>query len=172
MLENCGVKVSGVYLVCLNGDYVFDGTLDIHKLFTVSDVAEAVAVEWEKIETNLLVAERLLLSPNEPKIDLFAGCKKPYLCSFWKYCSRHLPQPSVFDLYRMQFSKKIKFYRQGIISYEDLLRCPTITNDKQLRQIEFALQDKGTYIEKENIRFFSAVSPTHYIFWILKPCSR
>ena len=72
----------------------------------------------------------------------------------------------------MQFSKKIKFYRQGIISYEDLLSCPTITNDKQLRQIEFALQDKGTYIEKENIRFFSAVSPTHYIFWILKPCSR
>ena len=154
VLENCGVKVSGVYLVCLNGDYVFDGTLDIHKLFTVSDVAEAVAVEWEKIETNLLVAERLLLSPNEPKIDLFAGCKKPYLCSFWKYCSRHLPQPSVFDLYRMQFSKKIKFYRQGIISYEDLLSCPAITNDKQLRQIEFALQDKGTYIEKENIRFF------------------
>ena len=154
VLENCGVKVSAVYLVCLNGDYVFDGTLDIHKLFTVSDVAEAVAVEWEKIETNLLVAERLLLSPNEPKIDLFAGCKKPYLCSFWKYCSRHLPQPSVFDLYRMQFSKKIKFYRQGIISYEDLLSCPAITNDKQLRQIEFALQDKGTYIEKENIRFF------------------
>ena len=148
------VDKRGGFIIHISTDYVFDGTLDIHKLFTVSDVAEAVAVEWEKIETNLLVAERLLLSPNEPKIDLFAGCKKPYLCSFWKYCSRHLPQPSVFDLYRMQFSKKIKFYRQGIISYEDLLSCPAITNDKQLRQIEFALQDKGTYIEKENIRFF------------------
>lgn len=29
-----------------------------------------------------------------------------------------------------------------------------ITNDKQLCQIEFALQDKGTYVEKENIRDF------------------
>ena len=113
VLENCGVKVSGVYLVCLNGDYVFDGTLDIHKLFTVSDVAEAVAVESEKIETNLLVAERLLLSPNEPKIDLFAGCKKPYLCSFWKYCSRHLPQTSVFDLYRMQFLRRSSSIGRG-----------------------------------------------------------
>lgn len=164
VLENCGVKVSGVYLVCLNGDYVFDGTLDIHKLFTVSDVAEAVAVEWEKIETNLLVAERLLLSPNEPKIDLFAGCKKPYLCSFWKYCSRHLPQPSVFDLYRMQFSKKIKFYRQGIISYEDLLSCPTITNDKQLRQIEFALAGQGDLHRKREYPFFSRQSLLPTIF--------
>ncbi len=29
VLEHCGIDVTGTYLVCLNGDYVFDGTLDL-----------------------------------------------------------------------------------------------------------------------------------------------
>lgn len=54
----------------------------------------------------------------------------------------------------MRFSKKIELYRRGIITYQELLNSDEITNDKQLRQMEFALQDKGTYVEKENIRDF------------------
>lgn len=114
VLESCGVKLSGTYLVCLNGDYIFDGTLDIDRLFTISDIAEAVAIEEKNIAGNLSVAERLLNSPDEPDIDLSIGCKNPYLCGFWKYCSRHIPEQSVFDLYRMWFRKKIAFYKKGL----------------------------------------------------------
>lgn len=151
ILENCGVKLCGTYLVCLNCDYVFDGTLDINQLFTVSDIADAVAIEEKNISANLVIAERLLNSPTEPNIDLSTNCKAPYLCGFWKHCSRHIPNQSVFNLYRMRFSKKIELYRRGIITYQELLNSDEITNDKQLRQMEFALQDKGTYVEKENI---------------------
>ena len=35
VLEHCGVKVTGTYLVVLDRDYVFDGTLDLQKLFKV-----------------------------------------------------------------------------------------------------------------------------------------
>ena len=154
VLENCGVKLTGTYLVCINGDYVFDGTLDISKLFTVSDVAEAVAAEKKNIAANLSIAERLLNCSDEPDIDLSTNCKNPYLCGFWKYCSKHVPEQSVFNLYRMRFNKKIEYYRKGLITYEDLILSPKITNDKQLRQMEFALQDKGTYVEKDNIRDF------------------
>lgn len=165
VLENCGVKLSGTYLVCLNGDYIFDGTVDIGRLFTISDIAEAVAAEEKNIAGNLSVAERLLNSPDEPDIDLSIGCKNPYLCGFWKYCSRHIPDQSVFYLYRMWFSKKIKFYKNGITTYQELLDSAEITNKTQLRQIEFALQDKGTYIEKDNIRdFLSTLSyPLYFL---------
>jgi len=54
----------------------------------------------------------------------------------------------------MRFSKKIELYRRGIITYQELLNSNEITNDKQLCQIEFALQNNGTYVEKENIRDF------------------
>lgn len=165
VLENCGVKLSGTYLVCLNGDYIFDGTLDIGRLFTISDIAEAVAIEEKNITANLSVAERLLNSPVEPDIDLSIGCKNPYLCGFWNYCSKHIPKQSVFNLYRMWFSKKIAFYKKGLITYSELLNSSEINNKTQLRQMEFALHDKGTYIEKENIRdFLSSLSfPLYFL---------
>ena len=110
VLEHCGVPVSGLYLVCLDDDYVFDGCLDIHRLFKITDVAQAAQVEANSIAANLSIAERLLASEEEPAIDLSVNCKNPYLCGFWPYCSRHIPSPSVFDLYRMPFAKKIEYY--------------------------------------------------------------
>ena len=154
VLEHCGVPVSGIYLVCLNGDYVFDGRLDIHRLFKITDVAQAVETEEKNIAANLSAAERLLASEEEPAIDLSVNCKNPYLCGFWPYCSRHIPSPSVFDLYRMPFAKKIEYYKKGKITYQDLLFDPGITSPKQVRQILYAVSDQGTYVNKESIRDF------------------
>lgn len=154
VLEHCGVPVSGIYLVCLNGDYVFDGRLDIHRLFKITDVAQAVETEEKNIAANLSAAERLLASEEEPAIDLSVNCKNPYLCGFWPYCSRHIPSPSVFELYRMPFAKKIEYYKKGKITYQDLLFDPGITSPKQVRQILYAVSDQGTYVNKESIREF------------------
>ena len=154
VLEHCGIKVTGTYLVCINGDYVFDGTLDLSKFFFITDVADEVKYEITNIEPNLIVAARILESDEEPDIDLGEYCKKPYECAFWKYCSKHIPEESVFNLYRLRMSKKIEYYRNGWISYRDLLDNAPITNEKQLRQIEFGLEDKGTYINKEEITAF------------------
>lgn len=154
VLEHCGVPVSGLYLVCLNGDYVFDGRLDIHRLFKITDVARAVETEEKNIAANLSIAERLLASEEEPAIDLSVNCKNPYLCVFWPYCSRHIPSPSVFELYRMPFAKKIEYYKKGKITYQDLLFDPGITSPKQVRQILYAVSDQGTYVNKESIREF------------------
>ena len=98
--------------------------------------------------------KEILDSSEEPDIDLSISCNKPYPCSFWKYCSKNLPTPSVFNLYRMPFSKKIEYYKDGIISYEDLQGSGKIANEKQIRQIQYHLEEKGTYIEKDNIQSF------------------
>ena len=154
VLEHCGVKVTGTYLVCLNGDYVFDGTLDLSQLFFISDVSDEVPAETLKIEPNLAIAEKVLTSDEEPDIDLGIYCKKPYDCSFWKYCSQHIPEQSVFKLYRLPSKKKFEYYHNGWITYRDLIDNAPITNEKQLRQIEFALEDKGTYVNKTEIAVF------------------
>lgn len=154
VLEHCGVKVTGTYLVCLNGDYVFDGTLDLSQLFFISDVSDEVPAETLKIEPNLAIAEKVLTSDEEPDIDLGIYCKKPYDCSFWKYCSKNIPEQSVFKLYRLPSKKKFEYYHNGWITYRDLIDNAPITNEKQLRQIEFALEDKGTYVNKAEIAVF------------------
>ena len=154
VLENCGVRVTGTYIVTINGDYVFDGTLDIKKLFKATDISSAVGGEYASVEKNLEEAEALLRLPDEPDIDLSPRCCDPYECGFWSYCSRHLPKPSVFDLYRLQKKKKFEYYYAGKASFEKLSESSAALSDKQARQIDFELNDRGTFVDKENVRSF------------------
>ena len=154
VLEHCGVNVTGTYLVCLNGDYVYDGELDINKLFYISDVAEAVKYEIQNIEHNVAIAEKILTSEEEPDIDLNINCNKPYKCAYWSYCAKNIPDESVFDIYRLRFTKKIDFYHNGWITYRDLLENAPIKNEKQLRQMEYGVYDKGTFVDRAEIAAF------------------
>ena len=154
ILQNCGVNITGTYLIFIDNNYVLDGDLDINRLFKVTDVWDWVSQEERNISVNLKIAEKTLRSETEPEIDISEHCKKPYDCGYWKYCSRHIPSPSVFDLYRLQTSKKFDYYRKGIITYNDLFLSGVVTNEKHLRQIEFALTDKGTYVDKNGIQDF------------------
>ena len=154
VLEHCNVNVTSTYLVNINNRYVRGEQLDLSELFYVLNVDEEVNTEINNVENNLKLAEEVLSSKDEPEYDLDLRCDNPYACPYWDYCSRHIPSPSVFDLYRLSFKKKIEYYHNGLISFEDLLNSGLIKNKKQLRQIEYALEDKGAYIEKDNIRKF------------------
>lgn len=154
VLEKCGVKVAGTYLVNINSEYIFDGTLQLDKLFKITDVYEFVLKEQKEVEEKIKMAEELLESDKEPNIDISCNCNSPYKCGFWKYCSKHLPTPSVFDLYRLNFSKKIEYYNRNIISFEDIKNTGWFLGPIRDRQIDYALDDKGVYVNKEKIKEF------------------
>lgn len=154
VLEKCGINVTGTYLVNLNKDYVFDGTLDLNKLFVITDVADEIKVEEANIKQNLDEAEIMLASDKEPNVPIDKKCKNPYLCGFWQYCSNHLPKPSVFNLHSIHFSTAIKHYKNGLTSYEDLLKSGAITNEKHIRQMEHYLNDLPDYVDKANVKEF------------------
>lgn len=153
VLEHCGVNVTGTYLVCVNSDYVRGEELDITQLFKIIDMTDWVGQETPLIPSRLNLAEKTLASQDEPNRDIGEHCTNPYDCAYWAYCSRHLPKPSVFDLYRLSGKKKFDYYHKGMVSYTDLLAAPKL-NDKQLRQIQFELTDCGDYIDKGGIRNF------------------
>lgn len=153
VLEHCGVTVTGTYLVCINSGYVRGEGLDITQLFKIMDMTEWVDLETPVISSRLKLAERTLASKEEPKRDIGEHCKNPYDCPYWQYCSRHLPKPSVFDLYKMPKKKQFEYYRKGMVSYEDMLAAPKL-NDKQLRQIQYHLTDCGNYTDKGCIQDF------------------
>ena len=152
ILTGCGVNVTGTNLVCIDSEYVLDGELDIHELFQILDISEAVAAEYPLVEGQVKASRRMFQDKEqEPNEDLDVHCHKPYDCAFWKYCSRHIPEQSVFSLYRMNFDKKIDHYKQGIINF-DQLRFESL-NDKQRMQIECSLSD-AIYINKVEIARF------------------
>ena len=84
-------------------------------------------------------------------MELAEACKD---CELFSWCGRDLPTPNVFDLYRLQKKKMIEYYRQGLVSYEQLEEAGVIKNATQLRQMDFALRDRGIHVEKEPLREF------------------
>ena len=88
----------------------------------------------------------------EPIKEIGIHCFKPYPCSYWNYCSRNLPKPNIFDIRNMQIGTKCKYYHQGIINFQDALQEKI--NSKQKQQIEFTLNNKEPYIDKEQIKEF------------------
>lgn len=154
VLENCGVKINKTFTVVVNNEYVLEDELDIQEFFKITDMTEAVLAEMENVPQNLEEAEKILAMKDEPDIDLSNNCHDPYDCAFWDYCSRHLPTPSVFNLYRLGFKKKLDFYNRGMVSFEELKNFPEEFNEKQNRQIQYALNDFGLYADPECIKKF------------------
>ena len=154
VLEKCGLKVKGTYLVNIDSSYVKQGYLDIRELFKITDISEYVNEELKTVESNLEYAEKLLANPDEPNIDIDMHCTYPYNCEFWDYCTKDLPRPSVFDLYRFSFDNKIATYKRGIVSFEDMRDYRLKVSEIQKRQIDFALEDKPAFIDKDKIKEF------------------
>ena len=154
VLEHCGVKVTGTYLVCINADYVFDGRLRLNEFFQIVDVSAAVEEEFVQVEENVLSAKDVMRRASAPDCDLSESCQDPYPCAFWEYCSEHLPKPSVFDLYRLGFRKEIEYYKKGIVSYKDLENDKVMKNHIRSLQVKHELYDLGTYTDKKGIRSF------------------
>ena len=159
VLEQCGVCVTGTYLVCLNSDYVRHGELDIEQLFVVNDMKEMVENESLKVPARVSQAMKVINNEQEPDTELSECCMKPYGCAFWEYCKQkhHVPTPSVFDVYGGQgrggftFKKKLDCYRQGLVAFEDLRQ--TEIGPIQNMQIEAALTGKE-FVNTEGIRKF------------------
>lgn len=151
VLEHCGIKVTGTYLVCINSDYIREEELDIQGLFRIIDMRDDVEFYISQVEPQLELAQQTLAEKEEPEEDIGEWCGDPYPCPYWEYCTQHLPKPSVFDIYRLSGKKKLECYREGLVSYPDLLGAVKL-NEKQQRQIWFQLSDCGTYVDRECIR--------------------
>ena len=157
VLEHCGINVTGTYLVCINNDYVFDGTLKLDELFQIIDLSSEVAEEYKHVEGNVLAANDIMNDPVEPLYGLSENCHKPYHCAFWEHCSSHLPTPSVFDLYGtgFNFKKKLQYYKNGVCTFEEL-STDTDVMEKHIQslQINHQIKDLETHIDKKGIREF------------------
>ncbi len=156
VLENCGIKVTGAYLVLINNQYIRSGDIDIQQLFKVVDISNKVAAQMSIVETNTTAANKVLADPNtEPPCDLSHGCQDPYSCAFWDYCTAQLPKPSVFDLYTLTFAKKLDFYESGSITYAQLKDNKDVMKNKiRSLQVTHQLSSLGTHIDKDGIRSF------------------
>ncbi len=157
VLTQCGVKVTGTYLVCINNQYVRNGALDIHQLFSINDISEAVAVEYPQVAANCKAAKAVLDNPTEPAVPIGPHCHEPYGCGFMSYCMRQcgIPdnEPTVFDLYRGSFDKQLEYVRDGIVTFPDIVKSDINLTPMQKMQVDCTMHGT-THIDKAALREF------------------
>ena len=154
VLSRCGINVKRVCNMHLDNTYVRHGELELDKLFSVEDFTEAVKDKYQVVENNIKSIREYVDVENEPERDIDLYCESPYACAYYSYCSRHLPEQSVFDIRRLFASKKYDLYHKGIISFKDIVEQRPALSDKQMKQVESAFYDKPDEIDSDRIREF------------------
>jgi hypothetical protein len=152
VLKKCGLNVKKSYLVHINNKYVKNGELDINELFHIEDLTDILKLD--EVESKVSELKEIINKKEEPNIDLSSHCHSPYDCPFFKYCTKNLPSPNVFDLgWGLSFDKKIDMYKRGSITFKDVLDKEKV-NDKVLEQIKYTLNNLEPKINKESIKSF------------------
>ncbi|MDR0978535.1 MAG: DUF2779 domain-containing protein [Lachnospiraceae bacterium] len=152
VLKKLGYEVQSANLIYLNNKYIRKGELDLNRLFKIEDVTEIVEHKQDEVHKKIIEINKYMQNEEEPTKDIGIHCQKPYGCAYWKYCSKHLPEKSVFNLRRLKSQKKFEMYYSGKYTFEDLINEKL--NERILEQIDFEVNDKPTKIEKDEIKYF------------------
>ena len=150
VLKGLGYNVNKASIVYINNQYVRQGKLELDKLFNIEDVTEIAFEKQEEVEEKIKLINGYMKQDEELNIDIDTYCFNPYKCEYWEYCTRNLPKNNVFKIRDMRKIQMIELYKNGIYSFEDVLKQDI--NEKFKQQIEYQIQEKGTYIDLEGIK--------------------
>ncbi len=141
------------FIVHINNQYVRKGALDVEDLFQIEDVTEIVKGRQKEVAAEIERFKNILQSEKIPQKEIGRHCCDPVRCDFFEYCWGHIPRQSVFHLYRMTWPRKQALYKDGIITYEDLLRRGIELTDTQYLQVETAIKNR-IHIDQGIIKAF------------------
>lgn len=148
---NNALNLNKVYIVHINNSYERNGNLDIKNLFSIVDITEEVQNRQYQIPFNLEQMD-FMLQNDMPNIDIGTHCSDPNGCDFEGHCWKHIPSPSVFNLYWMNGAKKFEMYYKGLITYEDI-PSDFALNTTQKLQIE-TFKSNEPFVDKSIIEDF------------------
>ena len=156
VLTHCGIRVSHVYNLHINNEYVRQGELEIKELFALEDCTRSILPYLHGIDENICSFKKYQEMTDEPDTDIDIYCDKPYECVYKQYCfdKKGIPGESVFNIHRLAVAKKYDLYHNGIISYPDIIQKKPLLNEKQWRQVEVSYNNELPKIEKASIKAF------------------
>lgn len=152
VLKSLGYNVTKASIVYINSKYIRGKELELDKLFIIEDVTNIAFNKQKEIERNIKDINKYMNEEIEQEEDIGIHCVKPYDCPFFKYCTRNLPTPNVFDIRGLSSTSKFKLYKEGKISFKQLLKEDI--NSKYKEQIDFEINKRDLSIKKDEIKMF------------------
>ena len=140
VITNSGIKLEDISIVHLNNEYERKGELDIKQLIQNESVIEDVKRLQDFVKNKISELKSVLSKKEIPDIDIGPHCSTPYECDFISHCWKHIPDNSVFNISRLNTSRKFEMYNEGIIEFKDIPKDEPL-NDKQWMQVESELNN-------------------------------
>ena len=153
-IQNAGVHLEDVSVIHINNQYVKNGPLDIHELFTIVSIWEAIQNPLARIPNQVRRFKSVLNAPEPPEVGIGMHCHEPYACDFLGACWKGVPAYSVFDISRLKKEKAFELYEKGIVNVADVPDDFPLSENQRLQVV--AEQDQKAIIEKEKIKGFLA----------------
>lgn len=156
VLERLEHNVVKTHIVHIDTSYIRGDELDLNGLFKIVDVsAEADALQAfipQKLsEFEACLADRA----NEPAVEIGKHCKTPYECDAINYCwkvQRHVPDYSIFNIFKIGSKKQIELYEQGIVAIDDIFDDYPMTA-AQKKKVDI-WKNRMVHIDNANIKNF------------------
>ena len=154
-ITNSGIDIKDISIVHINNQYIREGELDIHQLFTIESVYDEVLEFLPRIPNEIKRLKNVIESPDIPNVDIGPHCSDPYDCDFMGTCWKHIPDYSIFNISRLNTDKKFDLYNQGIITFDQIDLDTTDLNPNQVLQVESELNGT-THVDVDEIRNFTS----------------
>lgn len=107
LLKRCGIAVKKAHVIHLNSEYVRQGEINIHQLFTIADVTEEVWQRLQEVDGQMQTALKYLSGEEEPKGHCDCVYKgRSNHCATFGYSNPKVPKYGVHDISRIGASKK------------------------------------------------------------------
>ncbi|MCQ2522198.1 MAG: DUF2779 domain-containing protein [Lachnospiraceae bacterium] len=165
VLTGCGLNVKKVYNMHINNKYVRHGELELKKLFVLEDCTELCRAKQEEVQAKIAEIKDYMNSTEEPARDICMNCMQPYECVYFKYCSKHIQSPSVFDISGMTDKRKFELYKQGVVTFQDVIKKNVTITEKQKCQVETEYYNLPAKVDKAEIKNFvdSLTYPLYFL---------
>jgi hypothetical protein len=156
-----GLNIRNCNLVLINNQYVRNGEIDPEGLFSIHNVTDKVEETSLGIEDKIDNILEVISRDTCPDMIIGPHCRDPYECPLVD-CWEHLPEHSVFSLYRGG-KKAFEMYNSGVIAISEIPISYKL-NKKQLIQ-QAAVISGEPHLDKEAIRGFlsSLEYPLYYL---------
>ena len=163
VLDGSGLDLNKTFLLHINSRYVYDGDcLDPEGFFSSSDVTDEVLSRQGEIRARISELKQMLNAADSPRIQPSRHCSDPYPCEFWEYCTRHMPEHWVLELFGITQKKLDDLTAMNIVEIQDIPGTYPLTELQERVKTcvanDEAFMSKKIYGELKNVEY-----PVHFL---------
>lgn len=113
VITSSGLPLEDISLVTINNNYLKNGPIDPHSLFSIRSVKKEALSNQEMIEEKIRSSKLVVDNPQIPEIKIGEHCFSPYSCDFMGTCWKNVPKNSVFEISGIPKAEQFALYNAG-----------------------------------------------------------